>query len=284
MRPAGGGDQWRGLKTAGQAMENAVLQEYENRKKMNEQIKEYDAWIRAQEEEQCDRCAKPLQVNEGPSWKSFKHHGSGGIVTHHQCQECSKVNLDAELGKVLETVPSLFHKATLDELSYDTERCRKSLAYCRTWADKPRGFLLLLGEVGNGKTHIACSILLHHRQGMYITQNSLLNQHRRTYNDREAPDVLKECIETKMLVLDEIGVSQKGNDLGVILNDIINERYVNKRPTLIISNLAGQELDEYLGARISDRIKQAASALLNFDEESKRSSCRDKYLEGQDEL
>ena len=284
MRQPGGGNQFRGLKTAGEAVDNLFLQEHEKHKKLEAQKKEYDAWIRDQEQEQCPRCDEPLMVNEGPSWKSFLHHGWNGIVTLHPCQECRQINFPAEREKVLETVPLLFHKATLDDLSYETGKCQKYLSHCKTWAIKPRGFLLLLGAVGNGKTHIGCAILIHHCQGMYITQNDLLNRHRQTYNDHEAPNVLKECIQTEMLVLDEVGVSQKGNDLEVILHDIINVRYVNKLPTVLISNLFGQELEDYLGLRISDRIHQATVAMLKFDEESKRPSCRDDYPKGLEEI
>ena len=138
MRPAGGGNQRRGLKTADEAVDNVFLQEYERKKKLDAQTKEYDAWIRDQEQEQCPRCDEPLMVNEGPSWISFKHHGRNGMVTLLPCQECRQINFPAEREKVLETVPLLFRKATLDELSYETERSQKSLSFCKTWAAKPR--------------------------------------------------------------------------------------------------------------------------------------------------
>ena len=70
----------------------------------------------------------------------------------------------------------------------------------------------------------------------------------------------------------------------LILHDIINARYVNNRPTVLISNLFGQELEDYLGLRISDRIQQATVDMLKFDEESKRPSCRDDYLKGLEEI
>ena len=125
MRQPGGGNQFRGLKTAGEAVDNLFLQEHEKHKKLEAQKKEYDAWIRDQEQEQCPRCDEPLMVNEGPSWKSFLHHGWNGIVTLHPCQECRGVVVLRH-----NVAPLLGHWTTDSESSACSAKCRNVARGC----------------------------------------------------------------------------------------------------------------------------------------------------------
>ena len=49
-----------------------------------------------------------------------------------------------------------------------------------------------------------------------------------------------------------------------MLFDILNERYGAQRPTILIGNLTGQELTEYLGERVMDRLLERGGVLVPF--------------------
>jgi DNA replication protein DnaC len=57
----------------------------------------------------------------------------------------------------------------------------------------------------------------------------------------------------------------------MVLFEIINGRYETCRPTIVISNLALAELEEYLGARAFDRLREGNGMVVVFDWETYRS-------------
>lgn len=74
-----------------------------------------------------------------------------------------------------------------------------------------------------------------------------------------------------LLILDEIG-AQLGTDWErLMLFKIINERYKQVLPTILISNLDRGQLSDYLGARIVDRMSEGGGTTLTLDWESYRS-------------
>ena len=52
---------------------------------------------------------------------------------------------------------------------------------------------------------------------------------------------------------------QRGTeDEQVILFDVLNRRYRENKPTILLTNLGGKGLTEFLGPRIIDRLKEKA--------------------------
>ena len=58
-----------------------------------------------------------------------------------------------------------------------------------------------MGDVGTGKTHIACAILQQRHRGLYFTQSVLLSAHRATYGNNSARDVQRDAMLTPLFVL-----------------------------------------------------------------------------------
>ena len=59
-----------------------------------------------------------------------------------------------------------------------------------------------------------------------------------------------------LLIIDEVGV-QRGSDFEKeTFFDVINERYENMRPTIILSNLTIEEIKVFLGERVFDRLRE----------------------------
>lgn len=137
--------------------------------------------------------------------------------------------------------------------------------------------LILMGTVGTGKTHLAASAA--HAliaQGYTAVFTSVLSAvrsvketygHGATQTERQAINAL---IAPDLLIIDEVGVQFGSATEEMILFEIINGRYEQMKPTIIISNLAMGPLKEYLGERVFDRLREGGGKAVVFNWDSHR--------------
>jgi DNA replication protein DnaC len=78
-----------------------------------------------------------------------------------------------------------------------------------------------------------------------------------------------------LLVMDEVGVQYGTDAEKVLLFDVINRRYQDVMPTILLTNLDKAGLREYLGDRAFDRIRENG-LLVPFVWESHRVNRRAK--------
>ena len=74
-----------------------------------------------------------------------------------------------------------------------------------------------------------------------------------------------------LLIIDEIGVQYGTDSERNILFEVINDRYEDMLPTIMISNLPLNELAPLLGERVVDRMLEGG-AVLSFNWPSYRSN------------
>ena len=132
--------------------------------------------------------------------------------------------------------------------------------------------LLLVGGPGTGKTHLACAILSRiirdGYSGLFLTISEGLRLIRSTYSpgaERTEIQVFEMLTSPDLLVLDEVGVAI-GNETTrrAMLFDVLNARYGELRPTILIGNLTAAKMEAYLGERIIDRLLELGSATVPF--------------------
>ena len=139
--------------------------------------------------------------------------------------------------------------------------------------------LILSGRCGTGKSHVGAGII-HSLGGKMINADTLLLQIDSGDNFKSSEnklEILSRFSNYKILVIDEIGrtmdtVKEKG-----YLSYIIRNRYDNRLPTVLISNLAKKELIKFFGEAIYDRLKETC-IYLEFTGESYRPSKRNVNL------
>jgi DNA replication protein DnaC len=128
---------------------------------------------------------------------------------------------------------------------------------------KKRGSnMLMLGNVGNGKTHLAIALVYDvikkfGVKAKIITAYNLIYAINETYsssNHKTERQVKREFLDYELLVIDEFDLNRGTNSDQLQLFDVINERYEEMLPTVVISNLSYEELEIRAGRRILSRL------------------------------
>jgi len=140
--------------------------------------------------------------------------------------------------------------------------------------------LLLTGDIGVGKTHVAVGLLkeLITRRGvsgLFYDYRELLKEVQNSYNrDVAATElgILRPVFEAEVLVLDELGAAKPTDWVWDTVAQILNSRYNERRTTIITTNYANEAgllgaaahtnesaakramRDETLGDRIGERM------------------------------
>jgi DNA replication protein DnaC len=180
-------------------------------------------------------------------------------------------------------IPARFKDRTLDNYRAEGVGQRRALNVARKfvegWAEQSaRGTsLIFTGGPGTGKTHLACGIAnaiieQHQASALFLGALEALRSIKATYNrDSEISeqDAIDNLISPRLLILDEIGVQLGTEHEKMLLFDVLNGRYQECRPTILLSNLSGDDLEQYLGQRVMDRYRECG-AVLAFDWESYR--------------
>jgi len=209
-------------------------------------------------------------------------HGEEGEQQRAAVELESWANLNAKLFAT--GIAKRFRTCTLDNYRTDHDGQQRVLGACRDYVD---GFadsldrgrcLLLVGNYGNGKTHLGCAIVRavvteHRATALYVAVADLLAALKASFaRDAELTEqcVLAEVTAPDLLLLDEVGATGNTEFERQTLHNIIDIRYRKMLPTIITSNLPPEELEEWVGERAMDRLRQNGGQAVAFDWESAR--------------
>lgn len=142
--------------------------------------------------------------------------------------------------------------------------------------------LMLMGEIGCGKTHLACAILQHlvrheGRTGLIVTAESITQAVTDSFRSNTGPsksELIAELAEVDLLVIDEVGfhTPKPGKDFTPsLLHEVIDARYQRVRPTIVVSNQTPDRLQDFIGPRAADRLRENGGLLAPFTWASARS-------------
>ncbi len=130
----------------------------------------------------------------------------------------------------------------------------------KIFASEPKGWLVLSGPTGCGKTHLAAAIgyqLLREGQTVfYVLVPDLLDHLRSTYgpsSEISYDDLFEQIRNSPMLIMDDLGVHSATPWAQEKLYQILNHRFNLEMPTVITIERALSELDEPVWRRLSDK-------------------------------
>jgi len=181
-------------------------------------------------------------------------------------------------------IPERFRDRRLQTFMASTDAQRRALDFAQGYARDFDAALrtgrcaLFIGKPGTGKTHLAVGIGMHvMKHGSHSVLFTTVMRAVRRVKDTWArgsaeseSDAVAALVFPDLLILDEVGVQFGSDTERLILFDVLNERYERRRPTLLLSNLAVDEVKTYLGERIFDRLREDGGEAVVFDWDSHR--------------
>ncbi|RMX08514.1 hypothetical protein D8I35_05405 [Corticibacter populi] len=181
-------------------------------------------------------------------------------------------------------IPPRFHDRTIDGYVARTPEQKAAVAFAREYAESFEGVTatgrcaLFLGKPGTGKTHLATAIGLHAMRShgakvLFTTVLRAVRLVKDSWGRNGGPSesqVIESMVFPDLLILDEVGVQFGSEFEKNILFDILNERYELRKPTIMLSNLSLDEVRDFVGERVMDRIREDGGAVVPFTWESHR--------------
>ena len=219
-----------------------------------------------------------------------------------RCPDCQEIMLAAErqaeaekqakeasarLEALLQdsAIPPRFIGRTFDNFNASTKAQQDALRITQDFAAnfdahfKRGSGLILSGLPGTGKSHLAGAVLqaiMPKYCGLYTTCMGVIRTVRGTWRkdaERSETDVLNIYGGVPLLVLDEIGVQYGTDGEQTILFDVLDKRYRDMQPTILLTNQAKDGFKQFVGERSYDRMVESCR-WVSFDWESYRPTAR----------
>jgi len=148
------------------------------------------------------------------------------------------------------------NEALSPEVQKNLQRVWKA---AQQFAEKPRGWLVLTGVTGCGKTHLAAAVgnyvSAEGQEVIFISVSDLMDHLRSTFSPTSSIsyDRLFEQVKTTgLLVLDDLGAQSPTPWAQEKLFQLLNYRYEARLATVITSTLSLEEMDERIRSRMLD--------------------------------
>jgi len=182
-------------------------------------------------------------------------------------------------------IPYRYKGFNLTDYEALTDKQKEVLAVCKEFIDgRYESGIILTGKNGTGKTMLCCLILKqmikrnpNENSGyescwyLYAEAIKIVRGIKDTWG-KEATEqaAIDKYVRPKVLVIDEIGVQYGSETETQFLTEIINDRYNQKKQTILSGNVTVLEMQKILGDRVIDRFKESGKVLV-CDWESYRS-------------
>ena len=219
-------------------------------------------------------CPKCLEIIQEKQEEESLQKQKEAALEREQLKWKAKINGAA--------IPERFKDRTLDNYKAKTTGQKKALAFSKEYAEnfdqvmKAGRSAIFVGKPGTGKTHLAIGIALEiikqQRSPVFVTVQRLIRRvkdswHTKNETESEVVDVFA---SPDLLILDEVGVQFGSEFEKQMLFDVLNERYEKLKPSILLSNIPREQLSDYLGERVTDRLRENGGKMIGFDWDSYR--------------
>lgn len=177
-----------------------------------------------------------------------------GISAATRCEDCFG-KIKTQQRHTNTNIPSNYSRATFENFSLrrDNPVAHQALTgvfrvvwdYARSFPATDKPGLLLVGETGTGKTHLAVAALkvLIERgfDGVFFDFNNLIDRIRASYDQSSGSserETYRLAMDAEILLLDDLGAHRAIEWIEDILTSIITYRCNNRKPLIATTNLA----------------------------------------------
>jgi DNA replication protein DnaC len=182
--------------------------------------------------------------------EAFRLSGWGDCELDPVCPVCKKESEEIARREEAErqklrwqsmNIKPKFYESTFGNFDAYNGELKRHLAVCRKFAEKPAGKLVMLGENGNGKTHLAVSILKETGGMIYKAFGISVRLHQSYGGDAKEWEVYQELCTTPLLVIDEVEKVKDSEAKQNWMSYVIGERYDLTLPVILIANCHKQK-------------------------------------------
>ena len=212
----------------------------------------------------CGVCGKPreVKVNVGGSERIFK------CVCKCDEEKEKKEQERIRHERELDIIKQLRRNSLMDEkfasCTFSTFKLNSNnethLRIAKRYVDKfdelytKNQGLLFYGNVGTGKTHLACCIgneLINKMKSVFATSLvKILSQIRLNGSRSLEEDLIKKMNAARLLILDDLGAERNTDFALETAYNIIDSRYRSKKPMIVTTNLSLQEMQTTQDVRL----------------------------------
>jgi DNA replication protein DnaC len=205
---------------------------------------------------------KPCHICNGAGWLSLElpvGDPNFGKIVKCSCKEREE-RAKARNQMIARSNLGVYAEKTFESFHPHIAGVGEAYRAAQKYAADPDGWLVLLGQVGCGKTHLAAAIahevLSRERAVLFTTVPELMDHLREAFAPaKEVPyhELFDDIRQVELLILDDLGVERTTPWVGEKLFQIINYRYNNRIPTVFTLNTeALDNLDPRIRSRLSD--------------------------------
>ena len=209
-------------------------------------------------------------------------HGAAAVLVRNglawYCPACLEVVKRAEYGEQLARerraalhavagVPGKYRGQRFTSSTAEHKAVRMIAASFRDFiVAEPRwAALILTGDVGTGKTLLACELaesLINNlsRSVRYVTAKGMISEIQASYGreGKSEESEIDRFVRPDVLIIDEIDAISTKENAALLLTEIINRRYSNDKPMIVITNQPIDSLGQFVGDRVVDRLCENA--------------------------
>jgi DNA replication protein DnaC len=195
---------------------------------------------------QCNRCG-------GSGWMIIERDGISGA---ERC-DCVLVGRSQRIEKAA-GIPPMYQNASLDNfvLPADNPSARTGLGtvlltvknFVREFPNGDRPGLLLVGDTGTGKTHLAIAVLraliARGFDGVFFDYQQLFEKIRSGYDDASGSsdkEAYRTALESEVLMIDDLGAQRYKEWVEDTITSIITYRCNHRKPLIATTNLPDDE-------------------------------------------
>lgn len=217
----------------------------------------------------CKLLDQPMEIDCDKHGKQLMKY-----ITEIQCPVCYQLKLEHHKQEELEklftnqstllisqaNIPIRYMDSNFKSYIPNSEEQKKALTTCQRYVSNleksiniGKG-LLFLGESGLGKTHLAISIIKELTKSylitsLYLKHYELIN-HYNTYKS-----YLNYISKIQLLVIDEAGIGDTSFNQDITYQ-IIDKRYDEMKPTIIITNLEKEKFNDKCSLALKSRLAE----------------------------